>query len=99
MVEPFPSVVWITKFKSWCRTRLGLHGFGVLWHLMEFQYDSICAMVKTWAVFVQFFGGWSSVHEQELLEKHVVRIPIMGWVTIAHVPVLTQAHMDHHGST
>ena len=22
MVEPFPSVVWINKFKSWCRTRL-----------------------------------------------------------------------------
>lgn len=56
-------------------------------------------MVKTWAVFVQFFGGWSSIHEQELLEKHVVRIPIMGWMTIAHVPVLTQPHMDHHGST
>jgi hypothetical protein len=60
VVEPFSSVVWINKFKSWCRTRLGLNGFVVLWHLI--QYDSICAMVKTWAVFAQFFGGHQSMN-------------------------------------
>ena len=49
-------------------------------------------MVKTWAVFAQFFGGHQSMNRN--FGKYVVRIPMMGWMTVAHVPVLTQAHMD-----
>ena len=82
VVEPFSSVVWINKFKSWCRTRLGLNGFVVfvafnsIWfHMCHGQnLGSLCPVLRG-----------SSIHEQELWEKHVVRIPIMGWMTIAHV--------------
>ena len=46
MVEPFPSVVWINKFKSWCRTRLCtssyryIHGY-VCWSVLRWLWQRI----------------------------------------------------------
>jgi|OrbCmetagenome_4_1107370.scaffolds.fasta_scaffold325177_1 hypothetical protein len=54
VVEPFPSVVWINKFKSWCRTRLCTSSYRYMEMFVEVSYDGFdngyCLKVDLWAL-------------------------------------------------
>ena len=62
VVEPFPSVVWINKFKSWCRTRLCTSSYRYMEMFVEVSYDGFdngyCLKVDLWALWVGLAMGF-----------------------------------------